>query len=151
MHRRGHLTSKPKTAWVAGLWLVLGLAACEPFWNSPEGHARDFIEALVTTPAQIQSLRDIANLPPEQNPETLIDDLSARVGLDFLRARQAQGVSLKFVQGETRRVDDMHRVVMIRVTYLQPGTPVAGEVRFLVRMEKGDQGRWRIARIAGDN
>lgn len=127
------------------------LAACEPLWSTPESRARDFIEALVMAPAETQPLRDIASLPPEQNPETLIDDLSARVGLDFLRARQAQGVSLKFVAGETRRTDDTHRTVMVRVTYLQPGTPVTGEVRFQVRIDKDDQGRWRIARVTGDN
>ncbi|MBI5782722.1 MAG: hypothetical protein HZA69_03170 [Gammaproteobacteria bacterium] len=127
------------------------VAACEPFWSTPESRARDFIEALVATPAATQPLRDIANLPPEQNPEAPIGDLSARVSLDFLRARQAQGVSLKFVQGETRRADDAHRAVKIYVTYLQPGTPVTGEVRFLVRIEKDDQGRWRIARVTGDN
>ena len=105
----------------------------------------------MTAPAETQPLRDIANLAPEQDPEALIDDLSARVGVDFLRARQAQGVSLKFVPGETRRADDARRTVTIRVTYLQPGTPMTGEVRFLVRIEKDDQGRWLIARVTGDN
>jgi hypothetical protein len=81
----------------------------------------------------------------------LIDDLSARVGLDFLRARRTQGVSLKFVQGEARPLDDTHRAVVIHVAYLQPGTPVTGEVRFLVRLEKDDQARWRITRVTGDN
>lgn len=151
MNRRGLDTGKWKTTWVAGLWLVLGLAACEPFWSTPESRAQDFIEALVMAPAETQQLRDIADVPSEQNPEALIDDLSARVGVDFLRARQAQGVSMKFVQGETRRADDGHRAVMIHVTYLQPETPVTGEVRFLVRIDKDDQGRWRIARVTGDN
>ena len=151
MNRHGHLTHRPATAWAAGLWLVLGLAACEPFWGTPEARARDFIEALVTAPAETQPLRDIANLSPEQSPEALIDDLSARVGLDFLRARQAQGVSLKFVQGEARPVDEAHHTVVRHVSFLQPGTPVAGEVRFLVRLEKVDQTRWRIARVTGDN
>lgn len=151
MNRRAQETDKRKITRTAGIWLVSLLAACEPFWNTPESRARDFVEALVTAPAETQPLRDIANIPPEQNPETSIDDLSARVGLDFLRARQAQGVSLKFVAGETRRVDDMHRTVMVRVTYLQPGTPTTGEVRFLVQIEKDEQGRWRIARVTGDN
>jgi hypothetical protein len=151
MNRHGHLMNRPATAWAAGLWLALALAACEPSWSTPESRARDFIEALVTAPAETQPLRDIANLSPEQSPEALIDDLSARVGLDFLRARHTQGVSLKFVQGETRPADDTHRAVVIHVTYLQPGTPVTGEVRFLVRLEKDDQARWRIARVTGDN
>lgn len=148
---RRERTNGRKTTWVAGIWLALIVAACEPFWSTPETRARDFIEALVTAPAETRPLRDIANLPPEQDPAALIDDLSARVGLDFLRARQAQGVSLKFVSGETRRAGDAQRTVVIHVTYLEPGTPVAGEVRFLVRSEKDDRGRWRIARVTGDN
>lgn len=151
MNRRNHLMSKPGAVWVAGLWLVLGLTACNPFRSTPESRARDFIEALVTSPAEIQPLRDIANLPPEQNPDALIGDLSARVGLDFLRARHARGVTLKFVPGEARPQDEAHRTVVIHVSYLQPGTPVAGEVRFLVGLEKVDQTRWRIARVTGDN
>ncbi len=131
--------------------ILFVLAGCGLIWNTPEGRARDFIEALVTAPAEAQALRDIANLPPEQNPEALIDDLSARVGLDFLRARHAQDVSLKFVTGETRRLDEARHTVMIHVSYLQPGTPTTDEVRFLVRIEKDAQGRWRIARVTGDN
>jgi len=151
MNRRTHKSGKWKTVWVGGMWLLSALTACEPLWNSPESRARDFIEALVMAPAQTQSLRDIGNLPPEQDPNATIDNLSARVGLDFLRARLSQGVTLKFVQGEIRRVDDMHHAVMIHVSYLQPGTLETGEVRFLVRIEKDDQGRWHIARVTGDN
>lgn len=151
MNRCGHETGKRNTTWIVGILLVSTLAACEPFWNTPESRARDFIEALVVSPTETQTLRDIANLAAEQDPQALIDGLSARIGLDFLRARQAQGVTLKFVQGETRRADDAQRVVMINVTYLQPGTPVTGEVRFQVWIEKDNQGRWRIARVTGDN
>lgn len=151
MNRCGHETGKRNTTWIVGILLASILAACEPFWNTPESRARDFIEALAASPTETQTLRDIANLAAEQDPEALIDGLSARVGLDFLRARQAQGVTLKFVQGETRRADDAQRVVMINVTYPQPGTPVTGEVRFLVWIEKDNQGRWRMARVTGDN
>lgn len=143
--------NRRNTAWVAGVWFIAALTACEPFWSSPESRARDFIEALVATPTEIQSLRDIANLSPEQDPAALIDDLSARVGLDFLRARHAQGVTLKFLQGEVRRADDAHRSIVVNVTYLQPGTPLTGEVRFLVVIEKDNQARWRVARVTGDN
>jgi hypothetical protein len=152
MNRHRHLTSTAITARAAaGLWLALLLAACEPFWSTPESRARDFIEALVTAPAETGALSDLANLPPEQSPEALLDGLAARVGLDFLRARQAQGVALKFVQGQARPVDEGHRTVVIHVSYLQPGTPVAGEVRFLVHLEIDTQARWRIARVTGDN
>jgi hypothetical protein len=151
MDRRRHETGGRTTARVAVIWLAAALAACEPWWNTPEGRARDFIEALVLSPAQTESLRDIANLAPDQNPEGLLDNLAARIGLDFLRARRAQGVTLKFAPGETRKTGAARRAVMIHVRYLEPGTPATGEVRFLVRVEKNGQGRWRIASVAGDN
>ncbi|MCR4300770.1 MAG: hypothetical protein NUV51_04095 [Sulfuricaulis sp.] len=127
------------------------LVACEPMWAAPEARAPDFIEALVTSPAEKEQLRDIANLASEHYPEEMLDDLSARIGLDYLRAMQARGVPLKFVQGESRRLGDARRTVKVHVTYLQPGTPTMGEVRFLVRIEKTGHGRWHIARVTGDN
>ncbi len=130
---------------------LFGLAGCEPFWSAPEGRALDFAEALVTTPAEIQKLRDIANLAPARNPEDLLDGLSIRVTLDFLRAKQAQGVALKFALGEARQINASRRAVSVRVSYLQPETPANSEVRMQVQIEKDDQGRWCITRVTGDN
>ena len=127
------------------------LAGCEPFWNTPESRALDFAEALVTMPADVQKLRDIANLAPDRNPEDLLDGLSARVALDFLRAKQTQGVTLKFALGETRHIDVLRRAVSVRVSWLQPGTPANSEVRMQIQIEKDTQGRWCITRVTGDN
>lgn len=136
---------------VAALCLTGFLAACQPFWSAPEALAREFIESLVTAPADSARLRDIANVPAERNPEDLIEGLAARVGLDFLRAQQAQGVTLKFVQGEVRKPGDGQRLIGIHVTYLQPGTTVTGEVRFVVRAEKDPQGDWHLVGVTGEN
>jgi hypothetical protein len=130
---------------------VLGLAACHPARHAPEGRAQDFIEALVTAPADAQKLRDIANIAPERNPDDLVDDLSARVALDFLRARQVQGVALQFHQGESRRIDASRRSVTILVTYLQPGTQSNDKVSFQVLLEVDKEGQWRIAHVKGGN
>jgi hypothetical protein len=151
MSRRGYQACSRKSAWTAGALLLLGLAGCEPFWNAPEGRALDFAEALVTTPAEIQKLRDIANLAPTRNPEDLLDGLSVRVTLDFLRAKLAQGVALKYALGEARQINASRRVVSVRVSYLQPETPANSEVRLQVQIEKDAQGRWCITRVTGDN
>jgi len=73
------------------------------------------------------------------------------VALDFLRAKQTQGVELKFALGEARQINASRRVVSVRVSYLQPGTPANSEVHLQVRIEKDDQGRWCITRVTGDN
>lgn len=127
------------------------LAGCEPFWNAPERRALDFAETLVTMPADMQKLRDIANLAPDRNPEDLLDGLSARVDLDFLRAKQTHGAALKFALGETRHIDALRRAVPVHVSWLQPGTPANREVRMQIQIEKDAQGRWRITRVTGDN
>lgn len=132
--------------------LLLGtLAACEAIWGTPEGRARDFIEALVVSPAEARKLRETANVSDTQNPEALIGDVAARVGLDYLRAQQAQGVSLKFVRGETRTLDEARRLVGVQVSYLQPGTLATGEVRFVALVEQDGPGRWRVVRVTGEN
>jgi len=130
---------------------LLVLAACEPFGNAPEGRALDFAEALVTAPADVQKLRDIANIGPERNPEDLLDGLSVRVALDFLRAKQAQGVTLKFSMGKVQVIDAVRRAISVHVSYLQPGTTANSEVRIQVQIEKDGQGRWRITRVTGEN
>lgn len=130
---------------------MLVLAGCEPFWSAPESRALDFTEALVTMPADMQKLRDMANLVPDRNPEDLLDGLSARVAVDFLRAKQAQGVTLKFALGETRQINASRRAVSVRVSYLQPGTLANNEVRMQIQIEKDAQGRWCITRVTGDN
>jgi hypothetical protein len=151
MSQRGYQACSRKSAWAAVALFLFGLAGCESFWNAPEGRALDFVEALVSTPADMQKLRDIANLAPARNPEDLLHGLSVRVALDFLRAKQTQGVELKYALGEARQINASRRVVSVRVSYLQPGTPAYSEVHLQVRIEKDDQGRWCITRVTGDN
>ena len=150
MSQRGYQACSRKSAWTAALLLFV-LAGCEPFRNSPESRALDFAEALVTTPADMQKLRDIANLAPDRNPEDLLEGLSTRVAVDFLRAKQAQGTALKFELGSVRQIDVLRRAVSVRVSYLQPGTPANSEVRMQIQIEKDAQGRWCITRVTGDN
>ena len=139
-------------AWYLGALVLGGLAGCEPLWIAPEGRAQVFIETLVTTkPVDVQKLHDLARAAPEQNPEELVDGLSARVAVDFLRAKQAQGVALDFTRSEVRQINTTRRMVTVRVTYQPSGAPVDSEVRFQVQFEKDNQGLWRIARVTGDN
>lgn len=150
MSRRGYQACSRKSAWIVSV-LFLFVTGCEPFWNSPENRALDFAEALVTAPADKQKLRDIAHLSADGNPEDLLDGLSARVALDYLRAKQAQGMTLKFALDGAKQIDALRRQVSIHVSYLQPGTPANSEVRMQVQIEKDGQGRWRITHVTGDN
>lgn len=151
MSRRRYQRYGKIAAWCLGALVLWGLAGCEPFWIAPEGRAQDFIETLVTQPVDAQKLRDIAQVAPDRNPEDLLDGLSARVAVDFLRAKQAQGVVLDFARGDARQINTTRRMVTVRVSYRHPGAPANGEVRFQVQVEKDNHGQWHIARVTGDN
>ncbi len=131
--------------------MVSLFAACDVVWNVPEGQARDFIQALVTTPTETAQLHELANIPADRNPEDLLDGLATRVAVDFLRAKQAQGVTLDFGRGAVQREEANRKVIGIRVTYAPGGGGANNEVRFQVYMEKDNQDRWRIARVTGGN
>lgn len=143
--------AKDAILWWGGLLVVISLAACDVVWNAPEGQARDFIQTLVTAPAETARLHELAAIPADRNPEDLLDGLSTRVAVDFLRAKQAQGVALDFSRGQVQRVDATRQVVGVRVTYAPAGGGANGEIGFQVDVEKDEQGRWRIARVTGGN
>jgi hypothetical protein len=71
--------------------------------------------------------------------------------VDFLRAKQTNGVALMFTLGETRQIDVLRRAISVRVSWLQRGTPANSEVRMQIQIEKDAQGRWCITRVTGDN
>ena len=151
MSRRRYQRYGRIAAWYLGTLVLWGLAGCEPFWTAPEGRAQDFIETLVTQPVDTQKLRAIAHVAPDRNPEDLLDDLSARIAVDFLRAKRAQEVVLDFGQSDVRQINITRRMVTVRVSYRQPGAPANGEVRFQVRLEKDNRDQWHIVRVTGDN
>jgi hypothetical protein len=151
MSRRRYLRHGRIVAWYLGTLVLSGLAGCEPFRIAPEGRAQDFIETLVTRPVDIQRLRDLAYAAPERNPEDLLDGLSARVAVEFLRAKSTQGVVMNFARSDARQINATRRMVTVRVSYQPPGAPVDSEVRFQVQIEKNSQDVWYIARVSGDN
>ncbi len=147
MNRHGHAQGGRWALGFIGLVLIGLLSACEGFWNSPEDRAQTFIEALIVAPAATAKLRDIANIPSEREPEDLLQGLAARVALDFLRAKQAQGVKLNFSHGDVRRTDATHRVVAIRVTDASNVAAVNNDIGFQVYLESQEQNQWRIVRV----
>src|SRR5947199_376696 len=78
------------------LTLAVNLAACSFFSSAPESRARDFVELLITEPDKDQRLRELSRLSHQQSPLELVDTLTAKVALDYLRAKYRQGVKLDF-------------------------------------------------------
>lgn len=147
MNRHGHAQGGREALGFVSLLLIGLLSACEGFWNSPEAQAQAFIETLIVAPAETAKLRDIAKLSSDRQPEDLLQGLAARVALDFLRAKQAQGVKLNFSRGDVRRPDSSHCVVVIRVTDTSNVAAVNSDIGFQVYMENQEQKQWRIVQV----
>lgn len=147
MNRHGQAQDGRWALGFIGLALIGLLSACQEFWNSPEDRAQAFIETLIAAPTETAKLRDIANISSEREPQDLLQGLAARVALDFLRAKWAQGVKLSFSRGDARRTDAKHRLVVIRVTDVTSVAAVNNDVGFQVYLESQDQNQWRIVRV----
>jgi len=125
------------------------VVGCSRFgFSEPQDRAREFVETLVTAPGESDKLREIARLSPERQPEDLLEGLSARVTLDFLRARRTQDMALNFSVKDMQKSDNDHRLVTIRVGYAD-GADKAAEKELLlqVSVERNGQGDWRITHV----
>lgn len=147
MSRPGYRARGRYAGRIISVLLIGMLSGCEAWWNKPEDRAQAFIEAFIYAPSETAKLRDIAQLPAERNPQELVEGLGARVALDFLRAKQAQGIQLNLVQSAVKHSDASHRIISIRVTDASSVAAVNKDVVFQVYMEKNQQNPWRIVRV----
>jgi len=127
------------------LCVVVG---CSRFgFSEPQDRAREFVETLVTAPGASDKLREIARLAPERQPEDLLEGLSAKVTVDFLRARHTQDMALNFAVKDTQKPDNNRRLVTVRVGYADAGKVAEKEWLFHVSVERNETGDWRITRV----
>jgi len=125
--------------------IVIVLFARSP--RGPETVARQFLDALLQAPEDTARLRAAAHLAESDDPEALLEGLSTRVALEFLRARERQGAVHDVSIAETRRPAPQRYVAVLRVVENADGAPVQSW-RFQVSMQTTDDGDWRIVAVA---
>ena len=124
------------------------VAGCSQLgFSEPQDRAREFVETLVTAPDASDKLREIARLPPERQPEELLEGLSSKVTVDFLRARRTQDVALNFSVKDTQKPDANRRLVTVQVGYADTGKTAEKGWLFQVGVERNEKGDWRIVRV----
>lgn len=144
--RTGALARWAKTGGV--LLTLCVVVGCSRFgFSEPQDRAREFVETLVTAPGELDKLREIARLAPERQPEDLLEGLSARVTLDFLRARRSQDMALNFAVKDMQKPDNARRLVTIRVGYADTGKVAEKELLLQVSVERSGQDDWHITRV----
>jgi hypothetical protein len=124
------------------LTLLAALAGCRLFQDEAETRALGFIETLVVDPANEARLRELAG---GDNPRQLAGDLPVTLGLDFLRARRAQGASVQFVATRVERPDNRNRTVQVLARADGAGGHVGDELAFDVALQRNDG--WHILRV----
>lgn len=123
--------------------LLAALAACQLFQDEAETRALGFIETLVVDPANDARLRELAN--GGADPRQLIGDLPVKLGLEFLRARRAQGAAVEFVAARIERPDNRHRTVQVLARADGAGTRAGDELAFEVALQRNDG--WHILHV----
>lgn len=129
----------------AYLWFPRGL-------RGPETVAQNFIEAFLDVspdePDYSGRLRAAAHLDQADDPQSVIDGLSTRIALDFLRLRRRQGAVQRIAIGESRRPAPTHYVTALRVVERVDNSRGSLTRRFNVVLLKSDNGDWRVTSVA---
>lgn len=132
--------------------LVLSAVAAIAIWQrggEPEDQARKFVETLVREPQATEKLRALANRDAG-DPQGLLSGMPARIAVRYLRAREAQGATLKFSARGIQRPEERRRIVVVYAITSVAGVTETGEVRLQVLLT-ADAGGWRIDGVsAGD-
>jgi hypothetical protein len=141
-------THSTTTAWCrvmyfAAAWLVL-LAGCDAARvpTSPEARAREFLDAAIRDPQNIERLTQLAG-DPAYATSTGLDSAPVRVGLDYLRARLAQGASLELNAGRAQTLENGAQRIPVAV---QPSSEPRVSTDFELELEPVGEG-WRLRRV----
>jgi hypothetical protein len=149
MHNDGRQGRVRRLRWWMGAALLSALVVTAIFvspWalRGPDRMASEFLDALIQAPADASRLRLAAHLDDPENPQALLQGLSTNVTLNFLQARQAQGISQDIRVLERRNAGPDYTVTL-RVSESSSATVVPRD--FIVQLQKAGNGEWRIASL----
>ncbi len=126
------------------------VAGCELFRDAAESRARFFLETLVQEPDNRERLSELSK--PADGPETVLEGLSTRLAIDYLRARHRQGMTLELAVTAAQRLDADRRQVLIAASANPPGLRQEsdGRIRFQVALELSEQRQWLVTRVTAE-
>jgi len=144
-------TARSKFFTLALLAALAGAAGCELFRDSAESRARLFMETLVQEPDNRTRLGELAG-PADGDPESVLDGLSTRLAIGYLRARHRQGMQLDFAVATAQRTDPDRRTVRVAVAAPAAGLRHErdGRIRFETILERSEPHGWRVTRVSAE-
>ncbi len=138
-----------KIAGILTAMLVINFTGCGFFSSAPENRARDFVKLLIMEPDNDQRLRELSRPDPVRGPLELAETLTAKVALDYLRAKYRQGVNLDFKIGNVQNQGDNRKITIIVATNTKTKAGLSDKVEFYVFLEKGAHG-WQVIRVGAE-
>lgn len=142
----------PKFFILVLLAALAAVAGCDRLDDSPESHARLFLETLVREPDKLASLNDLVKPTDGGDAESVLDGLSTQLAVGYLRARHRQGMDLDFAVSAAQRSDPSHWRVRVAVAAPSAGVrPEPGSrIRFEVALELSEEQDWRVTRVSAE-
>ncbi|MHB8453276.1 MAG: hypothetical protein ACYDDO_01005 [Acidiferrobacterales bacterium] len=129
---------------------LLLLGGCSFFRNAPESRATRFIETLVTDSGNAQRLGALADVPPGQDPATVVQGLSSQVALDYVRTRRRQGEKQDFTIDSVRLHGKARLEVTVIVSRVGDKLNNPESVRFRVVLKNVSGRGWLVTAVAAE-
>jgi hypothetical protein len=145
-------TARPYIFPIVLLTALAVVAGCELFRDAAESRARFFLETLVQEPDNRERLRDLSKPADDQDPTTVLEGLSTRLAIDYLRARHRQGMTLDLEVTAAQRLDAGRRLVLIAASANPTGLRQEsdGRIRLQVALELSEQRQWLVTRVTAE-
>jgi len=142
-------TARSKIFLLVLLAALAAVAGCDWFRDSPETRAKFYLETLVREPDNRERLDELAT---PAGSESVLAGLGTQLAVDYLRARQRQGMALDFAVTAAQRTDPSHRSVRVAAATYPSGvrTDRDSRVRFEVTLELSEQNGWRVTRVSAE-
>jgi hypothetical protein len=145
-------TARPYIFPLVLLTALAVVAGCELFRDAAESRARFFLETLVQEPDNRERLSELSKPADGHGSETVLEGLSTRLAIDYLRARYRQGMTLDLAVTAAQRLDAGRRQVLIAASANPPGLhPESdGRIRLQVALELSEQRQWLVTRVTAE-
>jgi hypothetical protein len=150
MQKGGRRIPSRRVRWLGVLVLTALIAAAVILFprglRGPETVAIEFLEALLQTPDDPERLRAAAHLADGDDPQRLLGELTTRITLEFLHARERQGMQHRIGVSERHRPTPQSYAMVLKVTE-QDDNEQLHTRRFHVGLQQAENGDWRVSAV----
>lgn len=124
------------------------VAACDQRPSQAETQAVEVVKLIITEPNNTNKLNVLSHGRAAVIIELIQKDLPSRIAVEFLQARQQQGIPTHFKASTQKNDDPFQKYIVVSVTQGEPSPPKDNQSHFLVLMQRAFNQDWFVTSVS---